>query len=135
MKKSYSLNAIVVLWSLLNILPIILNIQIALKSMKKSKMNTILSVSNVEKFLKKIRLNSLVFYFFRNKNMNREKRLKIIEKISSKLLDHISAEMRERDQDELLSHIFYEVDVILGVAINSYSTYEYHELLKGNKVP
>ena len=67
--------------------------------------------------------------------MNREKRLKIIEKISSKLLDHISTEMRERDQDELLSHIFYEVDVILGVAINSYSTYEYHELLKGNKVP
>lgn len=29
--------------------------------------------------------------------MNREKRLKIIEKISSKLLNHISAEMRERD--------------------------------------
>lgn len=67
--------------------------------------------------------------------MKQKEKMKIIEEISYNLLDYISDRIYKddysfKDYQNLMGYIHNKVDIILGIAIDSYTDEEYNEFLK-----
>lgn len=67
--------------------------------------------------------------------MRQKERMKIVEEISYNLLDYISDRIYKddysfKDYQNLMGYIHNKVDIILGIAIDSYTDEEYNEFLK-----